>query len=92
MIEAEELGINQANVKEFVKSDNPNVKRLLGKEGDIGKNLDLSADWALQIVTQVGNYEDIFARNLGPKTPLKIARGLNALWNQGGLQYPMPIR
>jgi general L-amino acid transport system substrate-binding protein len=92
LVEAEELGITQANVDKMKTSSNPNIKRLLGTEGDIGTNLGLEKDWAYKMIKAVGNYGEIFERNLGPKTPLKIARGLNQLWNQGGLQYPMPIR
>ena len=92
LIEAEELGVTRANIASMAKSTNPNIKRLLGKEGNMGKNLGLSQDWAFKMIKAVGNYGEVFDRNLGPKTPLKIARGLNGLWNQGGLHYPMPIR
>ncbi|HYQ92497.1 MAG TPA: amino acid ABC transporter substrate-binding protein, partial [Candidatus Competibacteraceae bacterium] len=74
------------------KSTNPDVKRCLGVEGDMGKNLGLSNEWAYNIVKQVGNYGEIFERNIGQDSPLKIARGLNALWSKGGLQYAPPIR
>ena len=74
------------------KEANPNIRRLLGLEGDMGKNLGLPNDWAYQIIKQVGNYGEAFERNVGVATPLKISRGQNALWTNGGLQYPMPIR
>ncbi len=93
MINAEEYGIDSANVdSNKAKSDNPNVRRLLGTEGEIGPNLGLSKDWAYRIVKQVGNYAEMFERNVGAGSPLGIQRGLNALWNAGGLQYAPPIR
>ncbi len=92
MVEAEELGVNSTNVDEMKGSDNPNIRRLLGTEGDAGKNLGLSADWAYNIVKQVGNYGESYDRYVGPKTPLGLERGLNALWKDGGLQYAMPVR
>ena len=92
LINAEELGVTSANVNSMTDSTNPSIKRLLGSEGDGGKNLGLPADWCKNIIQQVGNYGESFAANLGPDTPLKIERGLNALWNQGGLMYAPPIR
>jgi general L-amino acid transport system substrate-binding protein len=92
LVEAEELGIDAKNVASQKSSVNPNIRRLLGLEGDMGKNLGLASDWAFKIIKTTGNYGEIFERNLGPNTPLQIARGLNSLWNKGGLQYPMPIR
>ena len=68
------------------------MKRLVGTEGNYGEQLDLTKDWAVRIVKHVGNYGEVFERNLGEESPLKIARGLNALWTKGGLQYPPPIR
>lgn len=91
MINAEELGITSANVDEK-KAGNAAEKRFLGVEGDYGKNLGVGNDWAYNIVKLVGNYEESFNRNLGPDTPLGIARGVNALWNKGGIQYAPPIR
>jgi general L-amino acid transport system substrate-binding protein len=91
-VNAEELGVTSANVDEMKGSTNPEVRRLLGVEGDKGKDLGLSNDWAYSIVKQVGNYGEVFERNVGKQTPLKIERGLNALWTQGGLQYAPPIR
>jgi len=92
LVNAEELGVTQANVDEKLKSDNPDIRRLLGVEGDFGKNLGLTNDWAYRMIKAVGNYGEIFERNVGMGSPLKIARGLNALWSKGGLQYAPPIR
>jgi len=91
-IEAEELGVTASNAEEMLKSDNPSIKRLLGTTGKAGENLGLKADWAYQIVKQVGNYSESFDRHVGKDSPLSIDRGINALWNKGGLMYPMPIR
>ncbi len=92
MVNSEELGITQANVDEKMKSDSPEVKRLLGIEGKFGEDLGLTKDWAFRIVKLVGNYGEVYERNVGAGSPLKIKRGLNALWNKGGLQYAPPIR
>ena len=92
LITAEELGVTQANVDEKLKSDNPAIRRLLGVEGRFGEGLGLTNDWAYRIIKAVGNYGEIFERNVGQGSPIKIARGLNALWNKGGLQYAPPIR
>ncbi len=92
LVTAEELGVTQANVDEMLKSPNPEIRRLLGAEGDFGKNLGLTNDWAYRIIKHVGNYGESFERNVGMGSRLKIARGLNALWNKGGLQYAPPIR
>ena len=92
MVAAEELGVTQANVAEMTKSANPDVKRLLGTEGETGKMLGLNADWAGKIIQAVGNYGESFERNLGQGSRLKIERGLNKLWSQGGLQYAPPLR
>lgn len=94
LLNAEEFGITQANVEEMKNSDNPEIKRLLGSEADtkIGTDLGLSNDWVVNIIKGVGNYGEIFERNLGASSPLKIARGLNAQWTKGGLQYGMPVR
>ena len=92
MITAEELGVTSKNVDDMKKSDNPNIRRLLGVEGDVGKGFGLPNEWAYNIVKQVGNYGEVFDRNVGDGSPLKIKRGLNALWNKGGLQYAPPIR
>ncbi|MGB7973062.1 MAG: amino acid ABC transporter substrate-binding protein [Roseiarcus sp.] len=92
LITAEELGVTRANVDEKLKSDNPAIRRLLGVEGSYGEGLGLTKDWAYRIIKAVGNYGEIFERNVGQGSPIKIARGLNALWNKGGLQYAPPIR
>jgi len=92
MVNAEELGITKANVDDQMKSDNPDVKRLLGTEGKFGEAFGLTNDWAYRIVKHVGNYCEVFERNVGQGSPLKIARGLNALWNKGGLQFAPPVR
>jgi len=92
LLNSEELGITKANVDDMTKSANPGIKRLLGVTGEVGKNLGLDAKWAYNIVKNVGNYGESFAMNVGKDSPLKIDRGLNKLWNQGGLQYGAPIR
>ncbi len=92
MINAEELGITQANIEEMKSSANPEIKRFLGEEGAFGESLGLSNDWAVRIIKHVGNYGETFDRNVGPDTPLGIARGLNALWSKGGIMYAPPIR
>jgi general L-amino acid transport system substrate-binding protein len=92
MLNAEELNVNKANVDEQMKSDNPEIRRLLGVEDNFGERLGLTKGWAFRIVKLVGNYGDVFDRNVGQGSPLKIARGLNALWTKGGIQYAPPIR
>ena len=92
MVQAEELGVTSKNADEMLKSNNPEIKRLLGVEGDFGKSLGLSNDWAYQIIKKVGNYGERFDADLGDGSPLKIKRGLNQLWTNGGLQYSPPIR
>jgi general L-amino acid transport system substrate-binding protein len=92
LINAEELGVTQANVEEMKGSDNPEIKRLVGAEGTFGESLGLTNDWAVNAIKAVGNYGEMFDRNVGPNTPLGIARGLNALWKDGGIQYAPPIR
>ena len=92
LITAEELGVTQANVDEKLKSDNPAIRRLLGAEGSFGQGLGLTNDWAYRIIKHVGNYGESFERNVGMGSPIKIRRGLNALWDKGGLQYAPPIR
>ena len=91
-ITAEELGVTSANVDQQKSSNNPEVRRLLGVDGSQGSELGLSNDWAYQIIKQIGNYGEIFERNIGVNTPLGIARGLNALWTDGGLIYSPPFR
>jgi len=92
MINAEELGVTQKNVEEMKASANPEIKRLLGVEGDFGEKLGMPKDWGYQIVKAVGNYGESFERNLGEGSPMKIKRGVNALWNKGGILYAPPIR
>jgi general L-amino acid transport system substrate-binding protein len=92
MINAEELGITQKDVGDMMKSTNPSIKRFVGTEGNYGEQLGLTKDWAVRIVKAVGNYGEAFDRNVGKGSPLKIDRGLNKLWNQGGIQYAPPIR
>ena len=89
MLEAEELGITSKNVEQHAKSANPSIQRFVGASGDLGKTLGLDNRWALNIVKQVGNYAESFDANL---KPLGFERGLNRLWNQGGLMYAPPIR
>jgi general L-amino acid transport system substrate-binding protein len=92
MLTAEELNVTSKNVDEMLKSDNPDIKRLLGTEGNYGEQLGLTKDWAVRIIKLVGNYGEIFEKNVGQSSPLKISRGLNAQWNKGGLQFAPPIR
>ena len=92
LLEAEELGITQANVKARLKDKNPAVRRLLGVEGDLYKGLGVPSDWVVKVISQLGNYGEIFDRHLGEGSTLKIERGQNALWKDGGLHYPMPFR
>ncbi len=92
MLEAEEKGVTQANVEEQLKSNDPLVQNLLGVKAGNGKALGLDEKWAYQIIKQVGNYGESFERHVGQGSPLKLQRGVNALWTKGGLMYPMPIR
>lgn len=92
MIQAEESGVTSRNVDEMKQSRFPDVRRLLGVAGQLGENLNLNNDWAYRIVKQVGNYGEVYERNVGPETQLRLPRGLNALWKDGGLLYPMPFR
>lgn len=92
LVQAEELGITSKNVDEKLKSKDPRVKRFLGVTPGLGKALGLDDKWAYNIIKQVGNYGEIFDRNVGPDTPLKLERGLNALWTKGGLMYAWPFR
>ena len=92
MLNAEELGINSKNIDSLMKSKNPAIKRLLGTSGKAGENLGLNSKWAYNIIKNVGNYGESFERNVGKNSPIKIDRGLNKLWNKGGLQYGAPIR
>jgi len=92
MVDAEELGIAQKNVDEMAKSDKPELKRALGTDGNLGEQLGLTKDWVIRIVKGVGNYGEAYERNVGAGSKLGIARGLNQLWNKGGIQYAPPIR
>jgi len=92
MINAEELAVTQKNVDEMAKSPKPEIARLLGKDGNLGEQLGLTKDWVVRIVKAVGNYGETFDRNVGAGSRLKISRGLNKLWNQGGIQYAPPVR
>ncbi len=94
MVNAEEAGITSANVDDIRASGSPDIKRMLGSEEGtkIGADLGLDNDWAYNVIKNVGNYGEVFARNIGPETPIKIERGINALWTKGGLQYGPPIR
>ena len=92
LIEAEELGITQANVEQMLNSQNPNIRRLLGVSGDHGPLMGLDRRWAYNAIRAVGNYGEIFERHLGPNTPVGLPRGYNRLWNQGGLMYAPPVR
>ena len=92
MVDAEELGVVQANVDAQRASANPEVRRLLGVDGNFGETLGLSKDWAVRILRHVGNYGESFERNLGSGSPLRMERGLNRLWSKGGIQFAPPIR
>jgi general L-amino acid transport system substrate-binding protein len=92
LFEAEEKGITSKNVDEMLKSDDPNIKRILGVTPGAGKSLGLDEKWAYNAIKLVGNYGEIFDRNLGKDTELKFERGINNLWTRGGLIYAMPIR
>jgi general L-amino acid transport system substrate-binding protein len=92
MLTAEELNVSKANVDDQLKSDNPEIRRLLGVEQNFGEQFGLTNDWVYRIIKLVGNYGEVFDRNVGQGSPLKINRGLNALWNKGGIQYAPPFR
>jgi len=92
MLDAEELGVSSKTVDEALKSPQPEIKRLVGVEGNFGEQLGLTKDWVVRIVKLVGNYGESFERNVGAGSKLGIARGLNRLWTKGGIQYAPPIR
>jgi general L-amino acid transport system substrate-binding protein len=92
MINAEEMGVNQKNVDEMAKSEKPDLKRALGTDGNLGEQLGLTKDWFYRIIKAEGNYGEAYERNVGSGSKLQIARGLNQLWNKGGIQYAPPIR
>jgi len=92
LIEAEELGVTQANVDQMLNSPNPAIRRLLGVSGDHGPLMGIDRRWAYNAIKAVGNYGEIFERNLGKGSPIGLPRGLNDLWTRGGLMYAPPIR
>ena len=92
MLNAEELSISSANIDEYADTNNPDIARLLGQDGNYGEGMGLNNDWAYQIIKQVGNYAEMYDRNVGADSDFNIARGLNALWRDGGIQYAPPIR
>ena len=92
LIESEELGVTSSNADTLKSTDNPVIKRLLGIEGDLGKNLSLTNQWSVNIIKQVGNYGESYERNVGTKTPVNLPRGQNQLWTKGGLLYSPPLR
>ncbi len=93
LIAAEELGVTSANIAEMASgTDNPEINRLLGSEGELGAMLGLESDWAMKAIMAGGNYGELFEKNIGENTPIGLARGLNALWTDGGLVYTPPFR
>ncbi len=92
MLNAEELGVTKANVEQMKNSENPEIKRLLGTEGKFGEAIGLTNDWAVRVIKHVGNYGEVFEKNVGEGSRLKIKRGQNAQWTKGGLQYGIPVR
>ena len=93
MVAAEEYGVSQSNVDDLkAKTKDPIQRRILGIDGDLGRNLGVANDWGYQIIKQVGNYGDVYEKHLGPNTPIGLDRGVNAQWRDGGLQYAMPVR
>ena len=92
MLDAEELGVSSETLDEALKSEEPDVRRLVGTDGNFGEQLGLSKDWVVRIVGLVGNYVEVYDRNVGSKSRLKIPRGLNALWTNGGILYAPPVR
>ncbi len=93
LVAAEEYGVTSANVTELASgTDNPEINRMLGTEGNLGEMLGLDADWGVKVIAAVGNYGELFERNIGENTPIGLARGLNAQWTDGGLLYSPPFR
>jgi general L-amino acid transport system substrate-binding protein len=92
MINAEELGVTSKSIDEALKSDNPDVKRLVGVEGNYGERMGLTTDWAARVIRHVGNYGEVYERTVGVDSPLAIPRGINQLWSKGGILYAPPIR
>jgi len=92
MINAEEYGLTSKTIDDALKSDKPDIKRIVGTEGNYGEQLGLTKDWAVRIIKLVGNYGEVFEKDVGSGSPLGISRGLNNLWSKGGIQYAPPIR
>jgi general L-amino acid transport system substrate-binding protein len=92
MVNAEELGVSSETVDAALKSEKPDVRRLVGTEGNYGEQIGLTKDWAVRIIKHVGNYGEVFERNIGVGSKLSIPRGINSLWSKGGIQYAPPIR
>ena len=92
MLNAEELGVTSKNIDQALKSEKPEIKRLVGIEGAYGEDIGLPKDWAARIIRHVGNYGEVYDRNVGVGSKLGIPRGLNQLWSEGGIQYAPPIR
>lgn len=92
LINAEELGVTSSNVNNSATASTPAIRRLLGSEGESGANLGLNAQWCSRVILQIGNYGEVYERHIGPKTPVGLERGINALWTNGGLIYAPPIR
>lgn len=92
LLNAEEMGITQANAEEMKGSENPAIKRVLGTDGDFGASIGLTADWGYRVISKLGNYGEMYDRHVGPSTPIGLERGVNALWTDGGIQYAPPIR
>jgi general L-amino acid transport system substrate-binding protein len=92
MLDAEELGISSTTIEAALRSTKPNVMAFVGSEGGYGERMGLARDWAANVIRAVGNYGEVYERNVGARSKLGIARGLNQLWNMGGIQYAPPIR
>jgi general L-amino acid transport system substrate-binding protein len=92
MLNAEELGVTSKTIEQAMTSDNPEVRRLVGLDGSAGAEIGLTNDWAARIIRLVGNYDEVFERNVGAGSKLGIPRGINQLWTHGGIQYAPPIR
>jgi general L-amino acid transport system substrate-binding protein len=92
MVNAEELEVTSKNIDEALKSEQPDIRRLVGTEGGYGERLGLTNDWAARIIRLVGNYSEVYERNVGIGSPLGIPRGINQLWSKGGILYAPPIR
>jgi general L-amino acid transport system substrate-binding protein len=92
MVNAEELGVTSKNIDEALKSEKPDVRRLVGAEGEYGEKLGLTKDWAARVVRLVGNYGEVYERTVGVGSSLGIPRGINQLWSKGGILYAPPIR